>query len=174
MCENKNIIEFRETQKLGTGLSKIMFIIICIIGLPLILGIIFTREMDSISTAVPLIISMLPLGALIEGTLFRYNLELREDGIYYKTGRSLGFKKSFNKILYSEIVSCYKDNRYAKKYGYRIQRSSYGRTIIMGGNDIIKIELTNGKVMLLGTMKADEFLRAVENNMNLSEEEIFS
>jgi len=87
--------------------------------------------------------------------------EVREDGIYFKL---YPLQHSFKKILFEEIKT-YKKRRYhpIREYGgWGLRFGRRGRAYNISGKKGIQFELVNGKRILIGTQRPDEFFQAVK------------
>ena len=87
--------------------------------------------------------------------------EVRYNGVYIKY---FPFHLSFRKIASSHEVKVYESRIYSamKEYGgYGIRFGKKGKAYNVSGNRGIQFELLNGKKILIGTQKPDDFLRAM-------------
>jgi len=104
---------------------------------------------------------------LILITRIKLITEVRQDGIYY---RMTFFMPRFKHILPSQIKSFevrpYKPVSEYGGWGYRTAfNKKKGSALSMSGKTGLQIELTNGKKLLLGTQKPEEFITAVKKIM---------
>ena len=87
--------------------------------------------------------------------------EVRFDGVYMKY---FPFHLSFRKITSPHEVKVYESHTYSaiKDYGgYGIRFGKKGKAYNVSGNRGIQFELLNGKKILIGTQKPEDFLRAM-------------
>jgi hypothetical protein len=97
-------------------------------------------------------------------TLFIYArliTEVRIDGIYL---RFIPFQGKFQKIAFEELKGFEaREYRPIMEYGgWGIRFGSKGKAYIVSGNRGVQLEFTNGKRLLIGSQRADEFRQAIE------------
>ncbi len=96
-------------------------------------------------------------------SLMNLKIEIREDGIYI---RFTPFHLRFHKIAFSEIKS-YEARTYRPIVEYGGWGIRYGlppgrnKAYNVLGNKGVELELKNGKRLLIGTQKPDEFIAAL-------------
>lgn len=96
---------------------------------------------------------------------FFYSVKLitfaKTDGIYF---RFVPFHFSYCRIAYSDIFK-YEIRTYApiREYGgWGIRYGLHGKAYNVSGNKGIQFELKNGKKILLGTQKPEEFFQSIK------------
>ena len=87
--------------------------------------------------------------------------EVRNDGIYI---RFIPFQGKVQKIAFEELKGYEaRDYRPIMEYGgWGIRMGSHGKAYNVRGNRGVQLELTNGKRMLIGSQRSDEFRQAIE------------
>ncbi len=102
-------------------------------------------------------------GLLFPALFFSLKLvsEVRYDGLYV---RFFPFQFHSHKISFEEIKT-YKMRTYSalKEFGgYGIRYGKKGKAYNVGGNKGIQFEFTDGKPLLIGTQKPEEFILALD------------
>ncbi|MCD6115876.1 hypothetical protein J7K93_02580 [bacterium] len=113
-----------------------------------------------------LVIFMLIFGLGMPWLFIRMRLftEVREDGIYLKF---FPFNFGFHKIVFDDIEK-YEIREYhpIKEYGgWGIKSGSGGKAYNVSGNMGLQLKLKNGKKVLIGTQRPEEFKLAVESKV---------
>lgn len=90
--------------------------------------------------------------------------EVRRDGIYY---RYFPFHLSYRRIGFEEIIEHgVREFSALKDYGgWGIRYGREGKAYIVSGNSGVKLAFSNGRGLLIGSRKSEEFDRAIEAAM---------
>ena len=88
--------------------------------------------------------------------------EVRNDGIYI---RFVPFHFSFHKIAFEELKSfeVRKYNALREYGGWGIRYGPQGKAYNVGGNRGVQLELVDGKRILIGSQRPEEFLAALQS-----------
>jgi hypothetical protein len=88
--------------------------------------------------------------------------EVRSDGIYI---RFVPFHFSFHKIAFEELKSfeVRKYNALREYGGWGIRYGPQGKAYNVGGNRGVQLELVDGKRILIGSQRPEEFLEALQS-----------
>ncbi|RKY75857.1 hypothetical protein DRQ07_11235 [candidate division KSB1 bacterium] len=91
--------------------------------------------------------------------------EVRDDGIYIKF---VTINKDFIRIGFDEIDTCeIRKYRPIVEYGgWGVKYGSGGKAYNVSGNMGLQFKLKNGKSVLIGTQRPEEFKLAVESKIN--------
>ncbi|MDO9546292.1 MAG: DUF6141 family protein [Pelolinea sp.] len=86
--------------------------------------------------------------------------EVREDGIYF---RYIPFHWSYRRIAFEDVVRCeVKTYNAIREYGgWGIRWRCKGKAYSVSGNQGIRFELMNGKRLLIGSQRAEDFWQAI-------------
>jgi hypothetical protein len=109
-----------------------------------------------------LLIGLIPLLLILLFYMVKLETEIRKEGIYF---RFKPFQRKFKFYDWKDILKFYvRKYKPIKEYGgwgVRAGTKKYGRAYNVSGNMGLQIELTNGKKILIGTVKATELERAI-------------
>ena len=119
---------------------------------------------------IPSVISWFIFGIGLPALIFFSQLiiEVRDDGIYI---RFFPFHRTFHRIAFTEVKQIeVRTYRSFKEYGgHGIRYGSKGKAYTVNGDRGIQIELLNGKRLLIGSQRAEEFWRAIQEKYGKQE-----
>jgi hypothetical protein len=163
--ENECSPAFREVQQFRQ--IWIWAIVIAIAGLmwyAFVIQVLFRRPFgDNPMPDILMIVFWLLFGLGLPALFFFGKLitEVRSDGIYI---RFFPFHLSFQKIAFKDLKR-YKTRTYRPllEYGgWGIRYGFAGKAYNVSGNRGVQLEFLNGKRLLIGSQRAEEFLQAIE------------
>jgi hypothetical protein len=163
--ENETPPAYREVQKFRQ--IWIWAVVIALVGLmwyAFVIQILYHRPFgDNPMPDVFLIIFWMIFGLGLPALIFFSKLvtEVRGDGIYI---RFYPFHLSFHKIAFKDLKR-YEVRTYhplLEYGGWGIRYGSKGKAYNVSGNRGVQLELLNGKRLLIGSQRPEEFLQAIE------------
>jgi len=162
----KNNVKFKEVQKFK---QIILWLVVIIPSGVLLYGVIqqviFGKPFgDQPVSDISLIMMFVLIGLGLPVLFYHSKLitEVREDGIYFKF---VPFHFKTHKFLLKDIDKYYIRNYSPiKEYGgWGIRFGPMGKAYNLYGNTGMQLELKNGKRILLGTQRPDEFKQAMDD-----------
>ena len=112
----------------------------------------------------------IPIAVTILFFILKLETEVHSDGLYVRFyPMHIRFRKFTGKDLADHYSRTYKPIREYGGWGIRCSFTGKGRAYNVSGNKGVQFVLTNGKKLLIGSQKPDEFVAAIDKMLKQNE-----